>query len=92
MRMVDLIEKKREGQALTKEEIGFIIREYTADKIPDYQMSALLMTIFYEDMTDEEIAALTLAMANSGEKLICHLSMVSKLINIQLAVSVIPLH
>lgn len=69
MRMVDLIEKKREGQALTKEEIGFIIREYTADKIPDYQMSALLMTIFYEDMTDEEIAALTLAMANSGEKI-----------------------
>ncbi|MDN6732062.1 MAG: pyrimidine-nucleoside phosphorylase [Tetragenococcus koreensis] len=69
MRMVDLIEKKREGKALTKEEIGFIIREYTADKIPDYQMSALLMTIFYEDMTDEEIAALTLAMANSGEKI-----------------------
>lgn len=69
MRMVDLIEKKREGQALTKEEIGVIIREYTADKIPDYQMSALLMTIFYEDMTDEEIAALTLAMANSGEKI-----------------------
>lgn len=69
MRMVDLIEKKRDGQSLTKEEIQFIIREYTADKIPDYQMSAFLMTVFYEDMTDEEIVALTLAMANSGEKI-----------------------
>jgi len=69
MRMVDLIEKKRDGQALTKEEIEFIIQEYTADKIPDYQMSAFLMAVFYEDMTDEEIVALTLAMANSGEKI-----------------------
>ncbi|EOL45338.1 pyrimidine-nucleoside phosphorylase [Enterococcus phoeniculicola] len=67
MRMVDLIEKKRNGLALTKEEIQFIIEEYTNDVIPDYQMSALLMAIFYEDMTDEEITNLTLAMANSGE-------------------------
>ncbi|MGM0122913.1 pyrimidine-nucleoside phosphorylase [Enterococcus sp. AZ194] len=67
MRMVDLIEKKRNGQALTKEEIQFIIGKYTNDEIPDYQMSALLMAIFYEDMTDEEITNLTLAMANSGE-------------------------
>lgn len=69
MRMVDLIEKKRDGYALTKEEIEFIIQEYTKDKIPDYQMSAFLMTVFYEDMTDEEITALTLAMADSGEKI-----------------------
>lgn len=69
MRMVDLIEKKRDGEALTKEEIKFIVQEYTSEKIPDYQMSALLMTIFYEDMTDEEITALTLAMADSGEKI-----------------------
>lgn len=67
MRMVDLIEKKRNGGALTKEEITYIIKEYTENKIPDYQMSALLMTIFYEDMTEEEITALTLAMAHSGE-------------------------
>jgi len=67
--MVDLIEKKRDGYALTKEEIKFMIQEYTKDKIPDYQMSAFLMTVFYEDMTDEEITALTLAMADSGEKI-----------------------
>ncbi|GMA07339.1 pyrimidine-nucleoside phosphorylase [Tetragenococcus halophilus subsp. flandriensis] len=69
MRMVDLIEKKRDGYALTKEEIKFMIQEYTKDKIPDYQMSAFLMTVFYEDMIDEEITALTLAMADSGEKI-----------------------
>lgn len=67
MRMVDLIEKKRNGLTLTKEEILFIIENYTAGTIPDYQMSALLMTIYYQDMTDEEITTLTLAMANSGE-------------------------
>lgn len=67
MRMVDLIEKKRDGKTLTKDEIEFIINGYTAKEIPDYQMSALLMAIFYQDMTDEEISNLTLAMANSGE-------------------------
>ena len=67
MRMVDLIEKKRDGKTLTKDEIEFIVNGYTAKEIPDYQMSALLMAIFYQDMTDEEISNLTLAMANSGE-------------------------
>lgn len=67
MRMVDLIEKKRDGKTLTKDEIDFIINGYTDKEIPDYQMSALLMAIFYQDMTDEEISNLTLAMANSGE-------------------------
>lgn len=67
MRMVDLIEKKREGQSLSKQEIEFIVSEYTNNHIPDYQMSALLMAIFFKDMTDEEITHLTLAMANSGE-------------------------
>jgi pyrimidine-nucleoside phosphorylase len=65
--MVDLIEKKRDGGTLSEKEIQYIIEEYTKNQIPDYQMSALLMAIFYEDMTDEEITALTLAMANSGE-------------------------
>ena len=67
MRMVDLIEKKRDGKILSKEEIDFIIEGYTDGSIPDYQMSALLMAIFYQDMTDEEISHLTLAMANSGD-------------------------
>jgi pyrimidine-nucleoside phosphorylase len=67
MRMVDLIEKKRDGGTLSEEEIQYIVTEYTENRIPDYQVSALLMAIFYEDMTDEEITALTLAMANSGE-------------------------
>jgi pyrimidine-nucleoside phosphorylase len=65
--MVDLIEKKRDGKPLSKEEIDFIIDGYTDGSIPDYQMSALLMAIFYQDMTDEEISHLTLAMANSGD-------------------------
>ncbi|MEI5994405.1 pyrimidine-nucleoside phosphorylase [Candidatus Enterococcus mansonii] len=67
MRMVDLIEKKRDGQALTDKEIQFIVSGYTKGDIPDYQMSAFLMTVFYEDMTDEEITTLTLEMAHSGE-------------------------
>ena len=67
MRMVDLIEKKRDGKALSQAEIQYIIDNYTKGQIPDYQMSALLMAIYYEDMTDEEITQLTLAMAHSGE-------------------------
>ncbi|WP_086349627.1 pyrimidine-nucleoside phosphorylase [Candidatus Enterococcus clewellii] len=67
MRMVDLIEKKRDGGSLSKEEIQFIIDGYTKGDIPDYQLSAFLMTVFYQDMTDEEITNMTLAMASSGE-------------------------
>ncbi len=69
MRMVDLIAKKRNGSALTKEEIQELIQEYTKGNIPDYQMSALLMAIYYQDMTDEEITALTQAMATSGDEI-----------------------
>jgi len=65
--MVDLIEKKRDGGCLSKEEIQFIIDGYTKGDIPDYQLSAFLMTVFYQDMTDEEITDMTLAMARSGE-------------------------
>ncbi|GIP38145.1 pyrimidine-nucleoside phosphorylase [Paenibacillus sp. J31TS4] len=67
MRMVDLIEKKRDGGELTTEEINFIIEGYTKDDIPDYQMSALAMAIFFRDMTERERADLTMAMVNSGE-------------------------
>ena len=67
MRMIDIIEKKRDGNALTKEEIGFFVEGYTNGSIPDYQMSSLLMAIFFQNMTDEERADLTMAMVNSGE-------------------------
>ncbi|MCM1154632.1 MAG: pyrimidine-nucleoside phosphorylase [Roseburia sp.] len=69
MRMYDLIMKKRNGAALTKEEIDFMILEYTAGRIPDYQMSALMMAIYFQKMTAEETAALTMAMAHSGDML-----------------------
>ena len=65
MRMVDIIEKKRDGHELTTEEINFI--KVTHGGIPDYQMSALAMAIFFQDMTDRERADLTMAMVNSGE-------------------------
>ncbi|QSB50183.1 pyrimidine-nucleoside phosphorylase [Parageobacillus toebii] len=67
MRMVDLIAKKRDGYALTKEEIEFIIRGYTNGDIPDYQMSAFAMAVFFRGMTEEETAALTMAMVHSGD-------------------------
>ena len=54
MRMVDLIEKKRDGMVLSREEITFIIENYTNGLIPDYQMSALTMAIFFQGMNDEE--------------------------------------
>ncbi len=69
MRIYDIIEKKRDGGALSKEEIDFFVNEYTAEKIEDYQASALLMAIFINGMTEEETVNLTLAMANSGEVL-----------------------
>jgi thymidine phosphorylase len=66
MRMVDLIEKKRDGKELSKAEIDFIISGYTKGEIPDCQMSALTMAIFFQDMTQEERAHLTMAMVDIG--------------------------
>ena len=66
MRFYDLIIKKRDGQELTPEEISFMIKEYCAEKIPDYQMSAMLMAIYFKGMSNIEIKYLTKAMANSG--------------------------
>jgi len=67
MRMVDLITKKRDGRSLTKNELDFIISGFTAGEIPDYQMSALLMAVFFTGMNGEEIANLTSALVNSGD-------------------------
>ncbi|GEM05856.1 pyrimidine-nucleoside phosphorylase [Halolactibacillus miurensis] len=67
MRMVDLIAKKRDGEALTKEEIDFMIEGYTKDEIPDYQMSAMAMALYFQDMTTDERVNLTMAMVNSGD-------------------------
>lgn len=67
MRMVDLIEKKRDGKELTTEEIYYIIEGYTKDEIPDYQVSALAMAIYFQDMTEREMADLTMAMVHSGD-------------------------
>ena len=67
MRMVDIIEKKRDGQELTTAEINFFIEGYTKGEIPDYQASALAMAIFFQDMTDRERADLTRAMVESGD-------------------------
>lgn len=69
MRMVDLIEKKRDGETLTPEEIRSIIEGYVSGQIPDYQMSAWAMAVYFRGMKTEEIAELTKAMAESGEQL-----------------------
>jgi len=67
MRFYDLIIKKRDGQELTQEEINFMIKEYCEDRIPDYQMSAILMAIYFKGMSKREIKYLTMAMVNSGK-------------------------
>ncbi|MBO2945584.1 pyrimidine-nucleoside phosphorylase [Paenibacillus sp. F411] len=67
MRMVDIIARKRDGKELTSEEIQFFIEGYTQGKIPDYQASALAMAIYFQDMSEQERADLTMAMVNSGE-------------------------
>ena len=67
MRMYDLIMKKRNGGALDREEIEYMIAEYTAGNIPDYQMSAMMMAIYFQGMSAEETTALTMAMAHSGD-------------------------
>lgn len=67
MRMVDVIEKKRDGKVLTDEEIRFFIKGYTDGSIPDYQASALAMAIVWRGMDKKEIATLTDAMEHSGE-------------------------
>lgn len=67
MRMYDIIDKKKRGGALTKEEIDFFVKGYVDGSIPDYQASALMMAIWYKGMDKRETADLTLAMAHSGD-------------------------
>lgn len=69
MRMVDLIEKKRDGKALSQAEIEFFIQGYTKGEIPDYQVSAFLMATYFQNMTAAERSALTMAIVESGEVL-----------------------
>lgn len=67
MRMYDLIMKKRNGESLSTEEIQYMIIEYVAGNIPDYQMSAFLMAVYFRGMTEEETLAMTQAVAHSGD-------------------------
>ncbi len=67
MRMVDIIEKKKKGEALTFDEIAFAVNGFVSGEIPDYQMSALLMAICFMGMNERETAKLTKIMANSGD-------------------------
>lgn len=68
-RMVDIIEKKRNGFSLTKEEIETFVNGYTDGSIPDYQASAFLMATYFQGMTPEEQAHLTIAMVKSGDEI-----------------------
>src|SRR6266516_1944841 len=69
MQAVELIRKKRDGDTLSTAEINWLVDQYTRELIPDYQMSALLMTIYWRGMNARETSDLTLAMAHSGEEL-----------------------
>src|SRR6185295_1327384 len=69
MRPLDLIRKKREGGELSSDQIGFLVRAYTNDENPDYQMAAWLMAVLIRGMTGPELSALTAAMLHSGEVL-----------------------
>ena len=67
MRVYDIINKKKQGQPLSSDEIRFVVNAFTTGEMPDYQMSALLMAIYFKGMDNAETAALTMAMAHSGD-------------------------
>lgn len=69
MRAVDLIQKKRDGLELSKAEIEWLINSYVAGDVPDYQMSAFAMAIYFQGMTTREISDLTMAMVATGEQI-----------------------
>src|SRR4051812_8009003 len=66
MRTVDLIHRKRGGEELSPEELQFLVDGYTRGDIPDYQISAFLMAVFFSGMSDREVSAVTESMVNSG--------------------------
>jgi pyrimidine-nucleoside phosphorylase len=68
MRTVDLIQRKRDGEELTPEEIDYLVEGYTKGEIPDYQMSAFLMAVFFSGMSDREVTRLTECMLRSGDR------------------------
>src|SRR5438128_10866947 len=67
MRTVDLIHKKRDGGELSAEEISYLVGSYNSGAIPDYQVSAFLMAVYFAGMTDREVSALTDAIVRTGE-------------------------
>src|SRR5688572_7150544 len=69
MRTVDLIQRKRDGEELNAEELTFLVEGYTRGEIPDYQLSAFLMAVFFAGMTDREVSSLTECMLRSGQTL-----------------------
>ena len=69
MRMYDIIMKKRNGKVLSEQEIRYFVNGYTKGDIPDYQVSALMMAIYFQGMNEEETLALTMAMKESGDEL-----------------------
>lgn len=72
MRMVDIIDAKRNGHTLTDDQLQFFVDGVVAGTIPDYQTSALLMAIYFQGMTNEEQTSLTMKMMHSGERLDLH--------------------
>ena len=67
MRTYDLIEKKRDGKPLTDQEIQWLVDGYVKGEVPDYQMAAFLMAVYFRGMTDRETAVMTDCVARSGE-------------------------
>lgn len=68
MRTVDLIQRKRNGEELSPEEIRWLVEAYSRGEIPDYQMAAFLMAVYFQNMTDHEVGAMVEAMIDSGER------------------------
>jgi pyrimidine-nucleoside phosphorylase/thymidine phosphorylase len=68
MRTVDLIQRKRNGEELSPEEIRWLVEAYTRNEIPDYQVAAFLMAVYFQNMTDHEVGAMVDAMIDSGER------------------------
>ena len=67
MRIVDLVQKKRDGEILTEIEISFLLDEYLEGRVPDYQMSAFLMSVYFKGMGKSELKIFTEKMMNSGD-------------------------